>query len=264
GWRFSIRYCPVASVRAVRTFSMSAGLAASTVTPGRTAPDASLTVPTMDPWAYRVVGAITTHANNTKRFANVLITGLRMETLQPFRLNDPNDPNDDFRRRTYGAEAGVGPAATSVWLLGSSTVNIRPTGAPFFTGSSVTVTASPGLNARRAKPRDSIVTGFCVSTAQFRMVPVSSFASNFRKQCGLAQIHSVTTPLSVISLPVSNVAAPWCATTDAGTISPAPASTTPSHTFLTGASLSHVPPGLLRLTRYHVPVQLRLRRRGNQ
>ena len=49
--RFMIRYCPIPSVTTVRTFSMSAGLAASTVTPGRTAPDASLTTPVMDDWA---------------------------------------------------------------------------------------------------------------------------------------------------------------------------------------------------------------------
>src|SRR5262245_8105990 len=40
-----IRYCPVLSVTAERVFSMSTGLEASTVTPGRTAPEASRTVP---------------------------------------------------------------------------------------------------------------------------------------------------------------------------------------------------------------------------
>jgi hypothetical protein len=38
---------PSLSVMAVRTFSISAGLAASTVTPGRTPPDASTTAPPM-------------------------------------------------------------------------------------------------------------------------------------------------------------------------------------------------------------------------
>ena len=41
----------VASLTAERVFSMSAGLAASTVTPGSTAPDASLTVPERATWA---------------------------------------------------------------------------------------------------------------------------------------------------------------------------------------------------------------------
>src|SRR5437867_3075449 len=38
---------PCSSVDTVRTFSMRAGLAASTVTPGRTAPDVSRTTPAM-------------------------------------------------------------------------------------------------------------------------------------------------------------------------------------------------------------------------
>jgi hypothetical protein len=48
GRRSTIRYKPLPSVMAVRTFSMSASLAASTVTPGRTAPDVSRTTPVMD------------------------------------------------------------------------------------------------------------------------------------------------------------------------------------------------------------------------
>jgi hypothetical protein len=43
-----MRNCPLPSVVAVRTFSISAGLDASTVTPGNTAPDESRTVPVMD------------------------------------------------------------------------------------------------------------------------------------------------------------------------------------------------------------------------
>src|SRR5712691_8438806 len=40
-----MRYCPVSSVTPVRTLVMSAGLDASIVTPGSTAPDVSRTVP---------------------------------------------------------------------------------------------------------------------------------------------------------------------------------------------------------------------------
>ena len=40
-----IRYSPFSSETALRTFSISTGLAASTVTPGSTAPDVSFTVP---------------------------------------------------------------------------------------------------------------------------------------------------------------------------------------------------------------------------
>src|SRR5881397_2143797 len=44
-----ILYCPEPSVTTVRTFSISAGLAASTVTPGSTAPVVSLTTPAIEP-----------------------------------------------------------------------------------------------------------------------------------------------------------------------------------------------------------------------
>jgi hypothetical protein len=48
GRRFSIRYRPEPSVTAERTFSIKAGLDASTVTPGSTAPDVSRTLPVID------------------------------------------------------------------------------------------------------------------------------------------------------------------------------------------------------------------------
>src|SRR5215470_6220026 len=48
GLRLSMEYWPRPSVTTVRVFSMSAGLDASTTTPGRTAPEASLAVPTID------------------------------------------------------------------------------------------------------------------------------------------------------------------------------------------------------------------------
>src|SRR5699024_8858584 len=47
GRRSTILYTPSPSVATERTFSMSAGLAASTVTPGKIAPDESLTTPVM-------------------------------------------------------------------------------------------------------------------------------------------------------------------------------------------------------------------------
>jgi hypothetical protein len=52
-----MRYWPVESVVAVRVFSMRASLAASTVTPGRMAPDVSRTVPVTDAWARTRAGA---------------------------------------------------------------------------------------------------------------------------------------------------------------------------------------------------------------
>src|ERR1051325_6989107 len=51
-----MRYWPVVSVMTERTFSMSAGLVASTVTPGRTAPDVSRTTPVMVACADAVAG----------------------------------------------------------------------------------------------------------------------------------------------------------------------------------------------------------------
>ena len=43
-----MRKLPLPSVTAVRTFSISAGLVTSTVTPGSTAPDESVTTPVTD------------------------------------------------------------------------------------------------------------------------------------------------------------------------------------------------------------------------
>src|SRR4029079_19008105 len=62
-----MRYCPLPSVTALRTFSISAGLDASTVTPGRTAPDASLTTPAIEAplWAWAAQGLIVTTATAT-------------------------------------------------------------------------------------------------------------------------------------------------------------------------------------------------------
>ena len=51
-----MRYWPVPSDVALRTFSMRTGLAASTVTPGSTAPDASRTTPAMVACADAVEG----------------------------------------------------------------------------------------------------------------------------------------------------------------------------------------------------------------
>src|SRR5258708_6116421 len=70
-----MRYCPVASETAVRVFSISAGLAASTVTPGNTAPDASLTVPARATWAYTADGS-----NATNAAAAMILTIERMST----------------------------------------------------------------------------------------------------------------------------------------------------------------------------------------
>src|SRR6185503_3902928 len=72
--RFSMRYWPVPSVTTDRTRSISAGLVASTVTPGSTAPDESLTTPVMDAWAYAAHGMIASHArtiNASRRYRSI-------------------------------------------------------------------------------------------------------------------------------------------------------------------------------------------------
>src|SRR5437763_4733952 len=62
GSRSGIRYCPVESVTAARVFSSSTALAASTVTPGNTAPDESLTTPASAVWAYAALDMSDRHA----------------------------------------------------------------------------------------------------------------------------------------------------------------------------------------------------------
>src|SRR4029453_8530261 len=59
GRRSTILYWPCASVTTDRVFSMSAGLLASTVTPGSTAPLVSRTTPAIDPWAKLSAGSAT-------------------------------------------------------------------------------------------------------------------------------------------------------------------------------------------------------------
>jgi hypothetical protein len=76
GRRSTMRYWPLASVTDERTFSMSALLAASTVTPGRTAPDVSLTTPAIDDWANAAAGSrrIPARTNASLRMTPPLLT----------------------------------------------------------------------------------------------------------------------------------------------------------------------------------------------
>src|SRR4029077_5711161 len=94
------------------------------------------------------------------------------------------------------------------------TVLVLPIGDPFFTGCRVTVTSSPALNEVRAQPHWTMVDGACVSTAQWATLPLSFLTSNFRKQCGLDQTHSVTVPFNVMVFS-SKLAVPWCANSGA-------------------------------------------------
>ena len=57
-------------MKTVRAFSMSAGLETSTVTPGRTAPLASLTTPAISAfWAKALAGTINNAASKTRALA---------------------------------------------------------------------------------------------------------------------------------------------------------------------------------------------------
>src|SRR5688572_22189179 len=74
GRRSTILYSPLASVTTTRTFSIRAGLAASTVTPGNTAPVVSLATPAMLPvvedCAQAAAGKYTAdNAHRTRRVA---------------------------------------------------------------------------------------------------------------------------------------------------------------------------------------------------
>src|SRR4029450_6524079 len=78
-----MRYWPVLSVTAVRVFSISVGLEASTVTPGRTAPDASLTTPASVACAYPDEGRTTNQATTNRIRLKALILSLLCRCERP-------------------------------------------------------------------------------------------------------------------------------------------------------------------------------------
>src|SRR5580765_2371926 len=73
GRRSTRRYAPLPSVTTDRVFSMRAGLAASTVTPGSTAPDESLTLPARPACANTTEGRTSTQERTAKPIANLRI-----------------------------------------------------------------------------------------------------------------------------------------------------------------------------------------------
>ena len=75
-----MRYCPVPSLTAARTFSIRAGLDASTVTPGSTAPDVSFTVPAMVACAHTTAGA-------TSRITSAAVAAAHTRAHLPFHEN---------------------------------------------------------------------------------------------------------------------------------------------------------------------------------
>src|SRR4030095_493320 len=95
-----MRYRPAPSEVVVRTFSISTGLAASTVTPGNTAPDESFTAPAIGACAHAVDCAgerppTTKHTRTPPRicvFSDWLFTKLRPPPAPPkLGLARPSD-----------------------------------------------------------------------------------------------------------------------------------------------------------------------------
>ena len=71
-----MRYWPDPSVTAERTFSISAGLEASTVTPGNTAPEVSRTTPAIEAWANAAAGSNNAPTHNATSLHSLLIVPL--------------------------------------------------------------------------------------------------------------------------------------------------------------------------------------------
>src|SRR5262245_41316588 len=65
---------PPSSVTAVRTFSINTGLDASTVTPGKTAPDVSLTTPVMDDCCADVMVGTSTRSETNATWVSLRMT----------------------------------------------------------------------------------------------------------------------------------------------------------------------------------------------
>src|SRR5215471_435112 len=76
GRRSMIWYWPLASVATLRDFSMSAGLDASTVTPGMTAPVVSLTDPAMATWARPLLANSKTAAHDNDAHSTIRLIAL--------------------------------------------------------------------------------------------------------------------------------------------------------------------------------------------
>src|SRR3954453_9345863 len=84
-----IWYWPLPSVATERAFSISAALAASTVTPGSTAPDVSLTVPAIVACAYADAGSHTRLTSTHRQIRRLFRTDIRSHPP----LNPCDGPN---------------------------------------------------------------------------------------------------------------------------------------------------------------------------
>ena len=121
GRRSTIRYWPALSETTERTFSINAGLDASTVTPGSKAPVASLTAPVMEPWAKARAGRNTAHTrmNVTSlidpRIAISFARPLEFKTLNP-------TPPSRFCQWDCGYDVAAAGSRlhASAWLCGQA------------------------------------------------------------------------------------------------------------------------------------------------
>src|SRR5688500_17094985 len=104
-----IRYWPPPSVTAVRTFSIRAGLDASTVTPGSTAPEASLTTPVIDACAHASAGRpkAITNRKRTRCTARILPPRPRNRLVSLFDADSTRLSGRSGPRGIDGRRAGA-------------------------------------------------------------------------------------------------------------------------------------------------------------
>ncbi len=101
GRRSTMRYWPVPSVTTVRLCSIRAGLVASTVTPGRTAPDESRTTPVIEACCAFAAGLRT--ANNERVTASRV-----MVAMLPSRMSDAAKTSGQYGSSMHERLAGSG------------------------------------------------------------------------------------------------------------------------------------------------------------
>jgi hypothetical protein len=106
-------YCPVPSVTAVRVFSISAGLATSTVAPGRTAPDASLTIPAIALCARAMPGTTSTHTTVSARH----LTSVRINLPFHLVIRGASPPRTPFAVARGAPRSPLRSGERPVWRL---------------------------------------------------------------------------------------------------------------------------------------------------
>src|SRR5688572_17540449 len=107
-----MRKLPLPSVTTDLTFSMSTGLAASTVTPGIAAPDTSRTVPVMMLCAYAVddISVANTNTYHALRAALRAMLFPSQLQIQALRLANPNTTRCDWLAQDEPTKRTLRPA----------------------------------------------------------------------------------------------------------------------------------------------------------